>query len=175
MDSNLKHVLDLVPLPFGTKVSDDGEAFADHIRQVQEVMAALKASNEDYANEANLHHRIKEFKRETYCQLICSTAQFLMFDLYSFKGFDGNAAEISDQVQQLPTTRLEVIEDVLDVKKVRSRRGNKYRRFLVKWLGNPASKITWIAEEKLQRVNPEIYAEVVKVFSPELSFPSQGE
>ncbi|MBA0697809.1 hypothetical protein Goari_021334 [Gossypium aridum] len=39
-----------------------------------------------------------------------------------------------------------------------SRRGDQYRRFLVKWLGKPASENTGIAEEKLQR------AKVVKVF-----------
>ncbi|MBA0873156.1 hypothetical protein Goshw_028081 [Gossypium schwendimanii] len=33
-----------------------------------------------------------------------------------------------------------------------SRRGDQYRRFLVKWLGKPASENTGIAEEKLQDV-----------------------
>ena len=32
---NPTSVLDLVPLPLGDKISDDGEAFAEHIQQLQ--------------------------------------------------------------------------------------------------------------------------------------------
>ena len=38
-----KHVLDLVPLPQEVRVSDEGEAFADHIRKIhEEVRSALR-------------------------------------------------------------------------------------------------------------------------------------
>ena len=58
-----QHVLDLVPLPQEARVSDDGEAFAEHIRSIhKEVQDALKASNAAYANAANQHRRFKEFK-----------------------------------------------------------------------------------------------------------------
>ena len=36
-------VLDLVQLPLGDRISDDGEAFAEHIQQVRQ---KLQASNE---------------------------------------------------------------------------------------------------------------------------------
>lgn len=212
-----QHVLDLVPLPLGTRVSDDGEAFADHIRRVhEEVKAALKTNNEIYANTANLHRRIKEFEegdlvlvhlrkerfpKGTYHKLrsrkfgpckvlkkISSNAYlielpsdlqihpvFNVSDLYSFEGFDGEVAKITDQFQQYPNIQSEVIEDVLDVKEVKSRRGNQYRRFLVKWLGKPASESTWITEDELMKIDPDMHDEVVKVFSPESSFPSRGD
>lgn len=48
---------------------------------------------------------------------------FNILELY-FEGFDGNIAEISDQVQQPPKAKIEVIKDVLDVKEMWSRRGN---------------------------------------------------
>ncbi|KAK8696891.1 hypothetical protein V6N13_113063 [Hibiscus sabdariffa] len=63
MDLDHNIVLDLVPLPLETRVSDDGEAFSDHMRKIhQEVRVTLKANNESYANEANLHCHIKEFE-----------------------------------------------------------------------------------------------------------------
>ncbi|EEF33189.1 conserved hypothetical protein [Ricinus communis] len=37
--------------------------------------------------------------------------------------------------------------DVLDVKMVKSRRGNSYRLSLVKWLGRPANESAWVADE----------------------------
>lgn len=43
---------------------------------------------------------------------------FNILELYSFEGFDGNVAEISDQVQQPPKAKIKVIKDVLDVKEV---------------------------------------------------------
>lgn len=43
---------------------------------------------------------------------------FNILELYSFEGFDSNVAEISDQVQQPPKAKIEVIKDVLDVKEV---------------------------------------------------------
>ncbi|KAL5779238.1 hypothetical protein ACOSQ2_009975 [Xanthoceras sorbifolium] len=56
-------VFDLVSLPQDTKVSDEGEAFAEHIRAIhEEVQAAIKASNESYAAAANQHRKVQEFK-----------------------------------------------------------------------------------------------------------------
>ncbi|EOY08377.1 Uncharacterized protein TCM_022739 [Theobroma cacao] len=75
---------------------------------------------------------------------------FNILDLYPFDGCDGTASTIDAQIQHLPIAKVEVIEDVLDVKEVRSRRGNPYRRLLVKWLGKPANESTWIAEEELK-------------------------
>ena len=55
-----QHVLDLVPLPQEARVSDDREAFAEHIRSIhKEVQDALKASNAAYANAANQHDIIR--------------------------------------------------------------------------------------------------------------------
>nr|CAD1817170.1 unnamed protein product [Ananas comosus var. bracteatus] len=212
-----QHALDLVPSPLGARVSDDGEAFANHIRRVhEEVKAALKTNNEIYAKAANLHRCFKEFEegdlvlvhlrkerfpKGTYHKLksrkfgpckvlkkISSNAYlielppdlqiqpvFNVSDLYSFEGFDGVVAKIADQFQQYPNVQSEVIEDVLDVKEVKSRRGNWYRRFLVKWLGEPASESTWITEDELMKIDSDMYDEVVKVFSSELIFPSQGD
>ena len=96
--------------------------------------------------------------------------------MYSFEGLDGELEPVSKQASHLPKVQSDVIEDVLDVKEVTSRRGNQYKSFLVKWLGKPASESTWIAKEELKKNNPEMYAEVVRVFTPELvSFPTRGE
>ncbi|OMO50971.1 reverse transcriptase [Corchorus capsularis] len=102
---------------------------------------------------------------------------FNVSDLYTFDGIDdGTVFSIEEQVQQLPAAKSDVIEDVLDVKEVRSRRGNMYKRFLVKWLGKPATESTWIAEEELKQVDPEIYEEFIKVYSSEPSlFQTRGE
>ncbi|XP_059635346.1 uncharacterized protein LOC132277510 [Cornus florida] len=55
-----QHVLDLVPLPQEVKVSDDGEAFADHIKGgYEELRTAIKASNESYVTTAR---KVKDFK-----------------------------------------------------------------------------------------------------------------
>ena len=54
-------MLDLVPLP-QVCVSEDAEAFADHIRRIhEEVRAALKSSNELYKENAYQCWRFKEF------------------------------------------------------------------------------------------------------------------
>lgn len=58
-----QHILDLVPLPQEAKVSEDREAFANHIKKVhEEVKAAIKFGNESYAATANQHRRAKEFE-----------------------------------------------------------------------------------------------------------------
>ncbi|CAL8155920.1 unnamed protein product [Prunus armeniaca] len=94
---------------------------------------------------------------------------FNVSDLYLFEGFDEEPVSTEAQIQQLPKAHPEIVEDVLDIKEVKSRRGNQYRRFLVKWLGKNATESTWVPEEELKRIDPEIYAEVVKAFSPESS------
>ena len=101
---------------------------------------------------------------------------FNVSDLYLLDGCDGIASSIDAQVQQSPIAKIDVIEDVLDVKEARSKRGNSYREFLVKWLGKPATESTWIAEEDLKRIDPSIYEVYVKAYSRETSsFPTQGE
>lgn len=101
---------------------------------------------------------------------------FNVRDLYPYEGSDGDINAVADQIQQLPTMTRDIIEDVLDVREVRSRRGNPYRRFLVKWLSKPASESTWIAEEELKKVDPEIYAEFLKVYSSDKSSsPTRGD
>lgn len=213
---NPQHVLDLVPLPQEARVSDDGEAFADHVKKVhEEVKEAIKASNESYASAVNQHRRVKEFEegdmvlvhlkrnrfpKGTYHKLksrkfgpckvlkkISSNAYmvelpselqispiFNVSDLYDFAGFDGEPVSVETQVRQLPQAQPAVVEDVLDVKEIKSRRGNQYRRFLVKWLGKHASESTWVAKEELQRIAPETYAQVLEVFSPESSSSQPG-
>ena len=85
--------------------------------------------------------------------------------MYPFEGSDGAESSVKNQVQQIQVDTPEVIEDVLDVKEVTSRRGHQYRRFLVKWLGKLASESTWIAEEELKKVDPDIHEEFVKAYS----------
>lgn len=63
-------------------------------------------------------------------------------DMYAFEGFESEPVSVEVQIQQLPQAPADVVEDVLDVKEVKSRRGNQYRRFLVKWLGKHASEGT---------------------------------
>lgn len=52
---------------------------------------------------------------------------FNVSDLYEFQGFDGEAISTEAQVEQLPKAQPDVIEDVLDMKEVKSRRGIPYR------------------------------------------------
>lgn len=59
---------------------------------------------------------------------------FKVANLYSFEGFDGEGDAAEPQADVLPRLQLDVIEDVLDVIEVKSRRGNPYWN-LVKWLG----------------------------------------
>ncbi|CAL8178471.1 unnamed protein product [Prunus armeniaca] len=99
---------------------------------------------------------------------------FNVSDLYLFEGFDEETISKEAQIQQLPKAQPDIVEDVLDVKEVTSRRGNQYRRFLVKWLGKNATENTWIAECDLKRIVPERYAEVVKAFSPESTSSPPG-
>ncbi|KAH7578446.1 hypothetical protein JRO89_XS01G0382900 [Xanthoceras sorbifolium] len=126
-------VFDLVPLPQNTRVSDEGEAFAEHIRAI--------------------HEERERFPKGTYHKL-----KARKFGPWS----DGDMRAVTDQIQQLPIATRDTIEDSLDVREVRSRRGSPYRHFLVKWLGKPASESTWIAEEELKKVDPEIYDEYLK-------------
>lgn len=59
---NPRHILDLVPLSQETRVSGDGEAFADHVRKYcEEVRAVLKASNEAYSSAVNQHCGVKDW------------------------------------------------------------------------------------------------------------------
>ncbi|KAF7119803.1 hypothetical protein RHSIM_Rhsim13G0121300 [Rhododendron simsii] len=126
------------------KVSEDREAFANHIKKVhEEVKAAIKFGNESYAATANQHRRAKEFEEGDMLK-ISSNAYLLelppdlqispIFNVsdYAFDGFDGETISVEEQVEQLPRTKPDVVEDVLDVKNVAFRRGNQYRRFLVK-------------------------------------------
>lgn len=100
---------------------------------------------------------------------------FNISDLYLFEGFDEEVFEVLDLIQQYLKGSVEVTEDVLDVKEIKSPRGNQYRRFLMKWLSKLASESTWIAEDELQKIDPKMYVETLKVFSPESSFPCRGE
>lgn len=77
-------------------------------------------------------------------------------------------------MHELPKRPLDVIEDSLDVKEVRLRRGNQYERFSVKWMRKPAGENTWFAEVELRKTNPAIYAEIAKVFLLEPSFSLLG-
>ncbi|XP_034227864.1 uncharacterized protein LOC117637155 isoform X2 [Prunus dulcis] len=99
---------------------------------------------------------------------------FNLSDLYLFEGFDEETISMEAQIQQLPKAQIDIVEDVLDVKVVTSRKGNQYRRFLVKWLGKNATENTWIAEYDLRRIFSERYAEVVKAFSPESTSSQPG-
>ena len=213
-----KHVLDLVPLPQEVRVSDEGEAFADHIRKIhEEVRSALRDSNAAYSSAANQHRRVQEFEegdqvlvhlrqerfpKGTYhklksrkfgpCKVLRKLGSnaylielppelqispiFNVSDLYPFEGFVSTPPTIEAQVPQLPLATADVVQEVLDVKEVRSRRGNPYRRILVKWLGKPAGDSTWITEAELKRVDPAIYEEFVKAYSSEPSlFSTRGD
>nr|CAD1844162.1 unnamed protein product [Ananas comosus var. bracteatus] len=212
-----QHVLDLVPLPPEARVSDDGEAFAEHIHRIhEEVRAAIQASNDSYAAAANQHRRRKDFeegdmvlvhlRRERFpngtyhklkskklgpckiIKIISSNAYviklpaglqispiFNVADLYAFEGFDESVTTLDELVANLPEEQAEVVEDILDVKEMKSRRGNFYGRFLIKWLGKSPSESTWITEEELQRADLGAYEEFMKAYSSELSSLPAGE
>lgn len=58
-----QHIHDLVLLPQETKVREDGEAFADHLKKLYEKeKAIINVGNEYYAAAANQHRRAKEFE-----------------------------------------------------------------------------------------------------------------
>ena len=60
---NPTSVLNLVPLPLGDKISDDGEAFIEHIQQLQqEVRQKLQASNQQYKTIKDTRRRHQVFK-----------------------------------------------------------------------------------------------------------------
>ncbi|KAF5731906.1 hypothetical protein HS088_TW18G00592 [Tripterygium wilfordii] len=99
---------------------------------------------------------------------------FNVADLYSFDAMTDNN-EAAEQIEHLPKLKPDVIEEVLGVKEVTSRRGKQYRSFLVKWSGKPATESTWIAEKELERLDPKIHVEVARIFSPESSSFSHGE
>ncbi|GAV82741.1 LOW QUALITY PROTEIN: hypothetical protein CFOL_v3_26192, partial [Cephalotus follicularis] len=54
-----QHILDLVPLPQEARVSDDGEAFVDHIRRVHE-------EEFEEADMVLVHLRNERYPKETY-------------------------------------------------------------------------------------------------------------
>ncbi|ONH93383.1 hypothetical protein PRUPE_8G229300 [Prunus persica] len=198
-----QNVLDLVPLPEEMKMSDDGEGLADQVKRVhEEVRAVIKASSADNQHrrvkdfeEGDMvwvHLKKERFPKDTYHKLkskmfgpykvlkkmssiaymielppdLQISPYFNVFDLYLFEGFDEET--ISKEAQPY------IVEDVLDVKEVTSKKGNQYRRFLVKWLGKNATENTWIAEYDLKRIVAERYAEVVKAFSPESTSSQPG-
>ncbi|KAH7567997.1 hypothetical protein JRO89_XS07G0210700 [Xanthoceras sorbifolium] len=116
-------VFDLVPLPQDTRVSDEGEAFAEHIRAIhEEVQVAIKASNESYAAAANQHRKVQEFK-------------------------EGDMVLVHLKRERFPKGTYHKLK------------ARKFRPC------KPASESTWIAEEELKKVDPEIYDECLKVFS----------
>lgn len=60
---NPKGVLDLVELPITETISDNAEAFAEHIHQLQEeVRAQLQENNSKYKAAADAHRREKIFQ-----------------------------------------------------------------------------------------------------------------
>ena len=75
---------------------------------------------------------------------------FNVLDLYLFEEFIDTPPTIKAQVSQLTLTKVNVVQEVLDVKEVRSRRGNLYRQILVKWLGKLENDSTWITEAELK-------------------------
>ena len=72
--------------------------------------------------------------------------------MFDFHHFDAEMEELKDGewVEQLPKMSKDVIQEMLEVKEVNSRRGNLYKRFLIKWLGKPTSEATWISEDELK-------------------------
>ncbi|GAV90639.1 hypothetical protein CFOL_v3_34046 [Cephalotus follicularis] len=57
-------VLDLVPLPQEARVSEEGEAFVEHVRRIHaEVCASIKTSNDNYEKATDEHQRFKEFSK----------------------------------------------------------------------------------------------------------------
>ena len=88
---------------------------------------------------------VRKISSNAYLIKLLSNLQISPFfnvsNLYCFKGFDGDVATTAVQVHQLPTMQPDVVEDMLDIKEVTSRRGNKYRQFLVKWLDKQPVKV----------------------------------
>ncbi|OMO99805.1 hypothetical protein CCACVL1_03618 [Corchorus capsularis] len=173
-----QHVLDLVPLPQEAREFEEGNQVLVYLRKERFPKGTYhKLKNRKFGPCKVL----KKISSNAYVIELPSDLQispvFNVSDLYTFDGIDdGTVFSIEEQAQQLPAAKSDVIEDVLDVKEVRSRRGNMYKSFLVKWLGKLATESTWIAEEELKRVDPEIYEEFIKAYSSEPSlFQTRGE
>lgn len=56
------HVLDLVPLPISSRVCDDADAFAEHIRYFKaQIIRQIEQSNNKYQEAANRRRREELF------------------------------------------------------------------------------------------------------------------
>ncbi|RVW47624.1 Transposon Ty3-I Gag-Pol polyprotein [Vitis vinifera] len=129
-----KQPVDLIPLPTSVRTSQDGDAFARHIRDI---------------------HEKKDFIRAHIKKLQAKKAGSIS-DLHIYHGHHNDVSEELDL--QLPPTlspRPE-IEYVLDDQLVSTRQGG-YQKFLVKWRGKPHSENTWITTTDFQKINPDLY------------------
>ena len=58
-----KQLVDLIPLLTSVNTSQDGDAFARHIRDIHEkVQEKIKISNENYKEAADAHRRYIQFQ-----------------------------------------------------------------------------------------------------------------
>ncbi|CAL2237612.1 unnamed protein product [Prunus armeniaca] len=67
----------------------------------------------------------------------------------------------------------DIVEDILDDQIVSTRQGG-YHKFLVKWKNRPNSDSTWITQEDLQRIDPDILERYYSFISPESSSLQPG-
>ncbi|RVX07636.1 Transposon Ty3-I Gag-Pol polyprotein [Vitis vinifera] len=137
-----KQPVDLIPLPTSVRTSQDGDAFARHIRDIHEkVREKIKISNENYKEAADAHRRYIQFQEgdlvmvrlrperfhpSTYQKLQAKKAG--PFRIYIYHGHHNDVSEELDL--QLPPTlspRPE-IEYVLDDQLVSTRQGG-YQKF----------------------------------------------
>ena len=155
-----QHVLDLVPLPQEARVSDEGEAFAD--QKVKLALKASNAAYCFAANKHQRLQEFKEgdlvlvhlwrerFPRGTYDKLksmkfgSCKVLKKISSNAYAvelsadlqispiFNVSDFYLEPVYKQASHLQKVQTDVIEDVMDVKEMTSKRGNQYRRILVK-------------------------------------------
>ncbi|CAB4263778.1 unnamed protein product [Prunus armeniaca] len=113
---------------------------------------------------------------------------FNIEDLVPYKepaAFDNTSAENSDPFSisdfssltpLLPHPRpkeKDIVEDILDDHIVSTRQGG-YHKFLVKWKNRPNSDSTWITQEDLQRIDPDILERYYSFISPESSSLQPG-
>ena len=97
------------------------------------------------------------------------------------EAFVDHVKEIQKEVEEAmkagndnPKAQFDVVQDVLDVKEAKSWRGRRYWRFLVEWLGKNASASTWVDEGYQKKLDPDVYPDILKIFSPESRFSQPG-
>ena len=88
----------------------------------------------------------------------------------SFEPLSSFESEPHPECPQIPLRGLreqhDVIDRILD-EQIRSTRGRDYHRFLVRQQGKPELKDSWIIQEELQQIDPDLYEHHQSSMEPE--------